>query len=59
MIGISFPGNRILYLGAGDAFDAEAVGFYRSANAGGSWTAATGMGKRNPSCEGRPSRSCV
>lgn len=32
-----------LYLGAGDAFDAEAVGFFRSTNGGANWTAATGM----------------
>jgi hypothetical protein len=38
------PANPdILYLGAGDAFDAEAVGFFRSVNGGATWTAATGM----------------
>lgn len=33
-----------LYLGLGDAFDAEGRGFYKTTNGGTSWTQATGMG---------------
>ncbi|NTW86479.1 MAG: hypothetical protein HGB30_09990 [Holophagaceae bacterium] len=36
--------SNVLYLGLGDHFDAEGRGFYKSADAGATWTAATGLG---------------
>lgn len=35
---------NVLYIGAGDPFDAEGRGFYTSPDGGASWTAATGLG---------------
>ena len=35
---------NVLYVGLGDPHDAEGRGFYRSADAGATWTAATGLG---------------
>ncbi|MCE1228234.1 MAG: hypothetical protein LWX11_01910, partial [Firmicutes bacterium] len=36
--------SNVLYLGAGDFFDAEGRGFFRSTDAGATWTAAAGLG---------------
>jgi hypothetical protein len=40
---------QVLYLGLGDAFDAAGRGFYKSADGGSSWTAATGLGAQTRS----------
>ncbi len=36
--------SNVLFVGLGDHFDAEGRGFYRSADAGATWAAATGLG---------------
>ncbi len=44
------PANaQVLYLGLGDAFDAEGRGFYKSTDGGTSWTASTGLGAQTRS----------
>ena len=44
------PANaQVLYLGLGDAFDAEGRGFYKSVDGGANWAASTGIGAQTRS----------
>lgn len=43
-LAVSPADANTLYLGLGDAFDAEGRGFYKSTDGGASWVAATGLG---------------
>ncbi len=43
-LAMSPTNDQVLYLGLGDAFDAEGRGFYVSPDGGNTWTASTGIG---------------
>lgn len=45
-LALSPTNTQTLYLGLGDAFDAEGRGFYLSTDGGNTWTASTGIGNQ-------------
>ncbi len=50
-LALSPASAQTVYLGLGDAFDAEGRGFYKSTDGGTTWTASTGIGAQTRSYE--------